>query len=193
MGFCGKIYPVIQVKYLSKNKRYDERDTNYQFFFSLEQISCHVQEMATEKQSSYFFNEKLSNYDKAFRARWMNKVGQRYFDFIHNDLKEFFDWCSANQNNYQDLFSYKRPLFIATKCDEHRYRGNTIYNGKLETVEFYRLFDAYTTFQELSMYLGSQAVPQKQMPKMSDEDMASIKGFDKYSFRKDKQQKVRNK
>ena len=46
--------------------------------------------------------------------------------------------------------------------------------------------DPYTAYQNLSMWVNNQAQPIKPIPPMKDEDMVSIKGFDKYSFRKDK-------
>jgi hypothetical protein len=49
-----------------------------------------------------------------------------------------------------------------------------------------KLFEPYQAYQEISMFVNNLAIPEKPIPKMSDEDMASIKGFDKFSFRKDK-------
>ena len=49
-----------------------------------------------------------------------------------------------------------------------------------------RIKDPYTAYQELSMYLGNMAFPNKPIPTISDEVMAEIKGFNKFSFRKDK-------
>ena len=51
---------------------------------------------------------------------------------------------------------------------------------------FYRVFDTYTAAQEVEMYVGSKASPEKTIPAIADKVMASAKGFDKYSFRKDK-------
>jgi len=59
-------------------------------------------------------------------------------------------------------------------------------NGELKKFEFFRVLDPFQTFQELYMYLGGLAVPDKPLPKLDDKTMAEIKGFNKYSFRKDK-------
>jgi hypothetical protein len=42
-----------------------------------------------------------------------------------------------------------------------------------------------TTYQEIAMFLGGLATPQKPIPVPSDKDMVSIKGFDRFSFRKE--------
>ena len=44
--------------------------------------------------------------------------------------------------------------------------------------------DTFTAYQELQMYFGALAQPNKPIPNVSDKDMVSIKGFDKWSFRK---------
>ena len=44
--------------------------------------------------------------------------------------------------------------------------------------------DTYTAYQEIQMLLGNLAQPNKPIPEIPDKDMVSIKGFDKWSFRK---------
>lgn len=45
----------------------------------------------------------------------------------------------------------------------------------------------YTAYQELQMWMSNQAIPHKPIPKVSDKDMVTAKGFDKWSFRKEPQ------
>ncbi len=59
-----------------------------------------------------------------------------------------------------------------------------VYNASLKELEFFRLFDPYTAFQEISMFLGGLAVPLKEIPQVPDKIMVGIKGFDQWSFRK---------
>jgi len=58
-----------------------------------------------------------------------------------------------------------------------------VYNECLKDLEFFKLIDTFTAFQELQMYFGAMAQPNKPIPHISDKDMVSIKGFDKWSFR----------
>jgi hypothetical protein len=59
-----------------------------------------------------------------------------------------------------------------------------IYNPKLKDWQFYRIVDTYTAYQEVFMYLGSLAVPLKEIPEISDKIMRDAKGFDEWSFKK---------
>jgi len=58
------------------------------------------------------------------------------------------------------------------------------YNECLKGLDFFKVIDTYTAFQELQMFLGGMARPNKPIPQVPDKDMVSIKGFDKWSFRK---------
>lgn len=42
--------------------------------------------------------------------------------------------------------------------------------------------DTFTAYQELEMFFGNLARPNKPIPEILDKDMVSIKGFDKWSF-----------
>jgi hypothetical protein len=58
-----------------------------------------------------------------------------------------------------------------------------VYNGSLKELEFFRLLDTYTAFQEIAMFLGGLAVPLKEIPEVPDKIMVGVKGFDQWSFR----------
>jgi hypothetical protein len=70
----------------------------------------------------------------------------------------------------RELFSKERPA---------------VKNCILNKAEFYRVFDAHTAFQELSMYVGGVLPQQSAMvATVSDKDRIAQRGFDKWSFRK---------
>lgn len=67
-----------------------------------------------------------------------------------------------------------------------------VFNDKLEPLEFYRVIDPYTAFQEIDMYIGNILVGvNDSVPAVSDKDMIEAKGFDNKSFRKDPSKKRR--
>ena len=75
---------------------------------------------------------------------------------------------------------------------EQRHDGLYVcYNCSLRDYKFFKVMDTVTTYQEIAMFLGGLATPQKPIPVPSDKDMVSIKGFDKFSFRKDPTKKKR--
>jgi hypothetical protein len=62
------------------------------------------------------------------------------------------------------------------------------WNACLKDLEFFRIVDPYTAFQEIAMFLGGLAVPLKPIPHVDDKTMVEAKGFDKkWSFRKEPQ------
>jgi hypothetical protein len=82
------------------------------------------------------------------------------------------------------MFEEKRcPVFVAQASS--RYSSGTIeWNALLNQHDFMRVFDPYTAFQEIEMFMSNLAIPQKPMPVIPDELKAESKGFDKWSFRK---------
>ena len=66
-----------------------------------------------------------------------------------------------------------------------------VVNGILKDFDFVKLFDPYQAFQELQMYLSNIAVPLKPIPEIDDVTMAEAKGFNKWSFRKERSSKKR--
>jgi hypothetical protein len=100
-------------------------------------------------------------------------------------IANFFEECRVKQNSYYNMFiDNKAAYFIAEFSDGELH---VTYNyDSLKKISFMQMFGPYQAYQEISMFVNNLAVPEKPIPKMSDEDMASIKGFDKFSFRKDK-------
>lgn len=102
-------------------------------------------------------------------------------------------WSGSSRNYFVDKFSKYKTYKHSTKCcfetpilvaDYHK--GIIIKNACLKDYEFFRIFNPVMAFQELSMYLGSLAMPIKPEPVMSNDDKIESHGFNKFSFRKDK-------
>lgn len=105
---------------------------------------------------------------------------------------EILTWLAANDfkirnaDHYLDqkpFKDWKHPIFV--------YGGHTVnkptWNACLKDYEFQRVMDPYTAFQELQMWVGSQARPERPIIETSDETRLEAHGFDKkYSFRKGK-------
>lgn len=162
VGFCGKLYPVIEVIKLGT-------DTN-KFCYTVEDVDAFI-------EANYKDKEIEAYYSKKWAKNWTNGCQKVKF-------QRFFDEFKGNDPCYDKYFRDNHcPVFLGVYKSN---RENTVtYNACLKDVEFYRIFDPYMAFQEISMYLGGMAVPQKEMPEISDKIMSEIKGFDKYSFRKD--------
>lgn len=100
----------------------------------------------------------------------------------HDQFERFFQAAAEHRDKYGQMFQDNHcPVFtcrVGRECV-------VTHNGRLKDLEFYRLVDPYTAFQEIAMFLGGMASPEKPIPKIDDKTMAQAKGFNKWSFRKE--------
>jgi hypothetical protein len=186
VGFCGRIYPVLHLNQSVRGEKNREK-----FCYTLQEVDDFVTQNFKEKYvEHYWLKELLYN-----RSRWP-------WQYRHQNFQKFFEDFDKEKDNYKKRFEeHNCPIFVGTLTENNRevvYHTNALNQpdptnkGKyfnvtrtLKDVEFFRIFDPYQAFQELTMYLSNIAEPRKPIPHISDEDMVSIKGFDdKTSFRK---------
>jgi len=181
VGFCGKIYPVLEVQ--------PKWDQDPVYCYNVEQVDAIVEANFREKQiTSYKWrwgSKRQARKRWKFYTDWPDRQRQQ-------DVEKFFNKCAKKQDAYQHLFIENRcPIFVA------EYDGSTnmaiTYNDELKSLGFVRMFDPYTAFQEIYMYVSNMATPEKPIPEVSDADMVIAKGFDKWSFRKEPGKKRRRK
>lgn len=85
---------------------------------------------------------------------------------------------------YLDKFKCAIALCYYDARSHKHYVEHDTYN--LKKYNFQSVVDPYTAYQELSMWIGSRARPEKPMIKVSNEILIKKHGFDKHSFRKEK-------
>jgi hypothetical protein len=89
-----------------------------------------------------------------------------------------------HKDNYEKKFEEKKsPIFVCKSTI--RWKRTIQWNACLKDYQFYQVFDTYMAYQEISMFLGSLAMPEKPIPTLDDKTMAESKGFNKWSFRKE--------
>lgn len=160
IGFAGKFYPVIE-------------------FF-------HGNDINEEKTNTYHYTyEELKKHLKSNRNKYLDKEFKRFFDNDYSSLEYLF----AEYNSpivVLDISAffvecrYKRLGYELTELHDRAVNINVV----LKDYEFYRVFDTYTAFQEISMYVSgvlNQGFPI--MTEISDVSMRDKKGFYKYSFK----------
>ena len=168
VGFCGKIYPLVRVA------RGDEKA--FKFCYSVEEIDGFVEANYKKKSIEGYYAKKW----EWGRTHWSHGCRRAEFE------KWFEKYKNEYTTRYEKFFLENYcPVFLGRYSSKDRGEKKVVYNGCLKDVEFYRIFDPYMAFQEISMYLGGLAVPLKPIPEISDEVMAEIKGFDRFSFRKE--------
>lgn len=179
IGFCGNISPMIEF--------FDEKILQCVRCWSLADVD-------------YFMSQylKTSAWYAYHESKWSHK-------FAYNNrrvhFKKFFDKCAQQKIQYEYLFrEHHAPVFIAKTDGRWKKNSKIIYNACLKDVEFYTRVNNYQAFQEIAMYLGGilgshggHKTKYKGEPmsmEVSDRDLISAKGFDKYSFRKQGTQPV---
>ena len=200
IGFCGKVYPVVEViadRWLNTPEYKRPRCLAY----NIDDVDKFIAANFSADEYEIYYKSK-----KSFSKHWN---GNKRFEFMR-----FFDEANSQRDLHASLFADLRtrslpnnkksrdcPIFSVKYMQGHQWRvehglainPNTrqiiTLNCNLKLYEFYRLFDAKQAYQELSMYLGGLASPEKDIPFIDDKTMAEAKGFDKFSFRKDKTKK----
>lgn len=105
-----------------------------------------------------------------FGRRWWRGSFDKFYDFNTAPLLEFFH-------------KYQVPIFLV-KHHSERQKCELVLNPNLKEIEFHRIKDVYTTYQEIFQFVaGTLNKPENKMVKISDKDKIAKHGFDKWSFR----------
>ncbi len=148
-----------------------------------------------KKDDSYSFSydEYIAAYNQTVPA---NKWNIWQTDAVY---KLFNSTSSAKYKQFN--IQYKTPilhLYWELPCDadvaNSKTHGKKLlldFNPALQKLQFYKLFDAVSVFQELERYIFNEMAENPTPPdNISDKDKAWAHGFrDKYSFRKEPQKK----
>ena len=134
-----------------------------QFFYSLESFEKHFEE---------------------FKKRYPNRI---------HSAKEYFkkNPVSENEAIFLELsvpvFTIHQEETWISKSRRYDRTWTLIKNPLLKDYQFYKIFDTFTTYQEIQMFLGNQLCETQEadVPVGDDVDLAKSKGYDKWSFRKE--------
>jgi len=174
VGFCGKLYPLVRIP------QYQTADCKPVFCYNPDEVLAWVNATMHKKE--------VAAYTKPLpkRRTWRKECWPAS---TRVSIEKFFEEIEAVRDKHEELFEkFGAPIFLADSSRARVWR-KSVYeieiNPRLEVIEFYRVLDRYTAFQELAMYLGAQAQPEKPIPDVPDKVMVGAKGFNKFSFRKD--------
>jgi len=184
--FCGKLYVGYCFKWYEKinNFHYKEK---IEFEYDKNKIF--------EKIEFYLAQKRLFNCTaniKEKKAKFYSKYDQL------NSSEQFSNLC----------IQYKTPIItFSDKKIRSEYYSYDVrdkiqiinINSKLNDFKFYKVFDAFNTFQELSMYIGNVLTnPETNIIEIDEKYRMTQRGMDKTSFRQiapgqKKQQRKQNK
>lgn len=167
VGFCGKVYPVIKVHLYN----YGTPATTKDFYvYNTGEIISMLSINLLKKELKNFLEP-----DKRKRGEWGSNFKKYYVDKLFSFTGKKIDI---------DLFrNINAPVFLL----EHKakfYGAKIIINPSLKDICFFKRMDAYTTYQEISMFLGGVlGVGNPPITKIDDKSMMYEKGFDDMSFK----------
>ena len=164
--FCGKIYLA------------------YRFQISMDNYTKSVDLMLYSVKDMEDVIEKyeMTGWDRTER-RW-DKVSFYYKrKFLKENVEEAFKKYSGETVTNFNI-TYKTPVIVIEHPDRHA-GFNFVLNPVLREYDFMRLFDPYTAFQEISMYLGGVlGNVEPPMLEVDEKTKISQHGYDKWSFRR---------
>lgn len=171
MIFCGKIYLGLEIDLfeysskVSKKYKWEDKEKFTKTCWSFEQV-----EEFLNKYNVGFY--ELNSKDKRWNYR--QKLTKEWVAHYFNLNK-----ISYTDEEIRELhFKYDTPNIYIT-------RSEVVFNKILKDIGFVRCLDPYTTFQELSMFIGGiMGGKSPAMVEIEDEYRIAMKGFNEMSFRK---------
>ena len=185
VGFCGKIYPCVRA--VDNKSRFDFKPKTVLYCYNIDDLDKAVQAYGDDVFESY---EKPTRKQRNWKYdKWHNCPR-----FI---FEEWFNAYTAAPDRASIFEEHKVPIFLIQDIKYYSLilqRDPTTYtyltlNAPLKDVHFQKVFDPFQAYQQINMFLGNMAFPNRPIPHVSDEDLLLAKGFDKYSFRADKKRK----
>ena len=176
-------YPplVKEVLDLFNNRFTMENDDNrfYQYLFTIffcGRVYPLIRIQTVDKK--YDVSEDHHFYDFATYQKFLEKHALEFVNSRGRNLAENYFKVNVTERQHTFLIENKVTIVIIGK-DE------IVFNGKLSDYQFYKVFDPYTCYQELNMWLsGVLAYPQNIMIEVGNESKIQKRGFDsKYGFR----------
>lgn len=154
IGFCGVLYPCIRLVSDAKSV------IN---IWNAEQLAEHF------KFSIPSWGRPSEHWERSFRKDQRER--ERFL---------------VNRPRADPLFlEMDTPLFVVQVDRESGVTREILIetNSNLRPFEFFKVFDPYSAFQEVSMYLGNHLVKRDVPDTIADEDRIAMHGYDKHSFR----------
>jgi len=183
IGFCGKRYPIITFLQHKRLLSTTEERQNTKYLYNIDDLDKYIIQYIPKKCLNYYLNGIRTRENRGFDL--YRKTFEDFFCLKPNsDIFNRFNEVETITNVFE---KYNCPIYYyeLNGTDNYKNTDNLVINGQLNNFNFLKMFDPYQAFSQLESYLGNIAIPMKPIPKLDDVTMAEIKGFNKYSFRKD--------
>lgn len=196
IGFCGKVYPVLEV---SKSG------------LSSESVLCRSIEDVDAFVEANFKKREVDAYKLTKKKTWHWR--RKGVGIFRKDLREFFEECRQQEGSFGSIFVDNGcPVFIAAYKTKHNKHSTIVYHGRredserpddkprvlkskqnhvlLKDFEFYKVIKTQQAFQEIWQYIsGILGLNNPYVPEMDDLTKRDGHGFDDWSFKKEPSKK----
>ncbi len=116
-----------------------------------------------------FLETTFQDINKPFERQWQRINGDFAPIFLELNCPVFSYGCVGRVEDYNSI---KRET-------------NLIVNPCLAKYNFYKIYDAFTTYQKIAQYLSNELAQEKEFAAPTDKDLIAAHGFDKNSFRRE--------
>jgi hypothetical protein len=173
IGFCGNVYWCVEFEYTNT---YCPEKNQKRYCYNIEQV-----------------DEFISGLDDKFINKRYESEKSYWTFFSRETIIDKFKSFDTMRDKHIDYFrKLNTPVFVVHRefnSTRKKWELNFTKNPCLLNYHFQRVFDSYTAFQEVSMFLGGvlgrgekETLARKDFP---DEPLIrDSKGFDKWSFKK---------
>ncbi len=171
VGFCGELYPC--VKLIIHNHYSHTHAEEHKYIYDATRLTSLMHNL---KNKSY---QVLS--DEEFACKWLLREPIMHPYWASHNTEQFI-------NKFTHVFAdYSTPYFVVDfpyrtppRCD---------LMPLLKEYNFYKIKDCYTAYLDIDMFLHNQLcdMDNPHIDPIPDVVKAESKGFNKFSFRKDKQ------
>jgi len=168
IGFCGKLYPYFT--FINEQNVNDIHIIN-----NIKDMCIFIETHLKKEEIKSFYEEKKHSY---FRHGL-----DLLYDFTHNMVNNYFNTYSGSEDSLDLFDKYKVPIFKVEQKEREKY--TLTLNPNLKELNFMKLIDPFTAYQEIEMFIsGVIGVQNPELIQISDKYKIEKKGFDKWSFRK---------
>jgi hypothetical protein len=178
IGFCGKIYPYLEMT--SSRYYIPEIKPEHEYYYNMSDLNRNHPDIIRGKS-------KLGSY-----ARYVHRIGD-IENWLKNGTVSSWGWTytAATDQKLLEIFrKYRVAYFVIPLTHGHDKKATVTLYPLLKNYSFFKVFDVYTTFQKIEMFLTNELIrPDEINIVIPDKLKAQSKGFDKWSFRKMKEDK----
>ncbi len=164
IAFCGRVYPGVRLISPGKPGKAPAFDESY---YDAASYTARLTELGLK-------------INPGRRSRWSLSCAS---PLKLCDIKDFYKTPAAPA--FDALVSRRTPVLVGVATLRSPVSLELHQDCALKPFRFYQVFNAYSAFQELDMFLGGVlAQNEDPMPVLDDRAKVQRKGFDQYSFRR---------